>query len=93
MSQTKKPPTVALPEVRLVLDPDGDPPQPEAVDIPGACRIGGWGRSYTYEKIASGELVGVKAGRRTLVLVSSIRAHLAALPRVAPAKRAAGGGR
>jgi hypothetical protein len=49
-------------------------------DIPTACKLSGISRSYLYLVLARGEVVSVKAGRRRLVLVDSLRAWLQSLP-------------
>lgn len=51
-----------------------------SVDIPDACRISGLSRSFIYEAMARGEIRSVKAGRRRLVLVESLRTYLEGLP-------------
>ena len=55
--------------------------EPIAVDIPEAERISGLGRSGIYEGMNSGEIDGVKNGRRTLIILESLRRYVASLPR------------
>lgn len=52
-----------------------------AVLIPEAERISGLSRTKIYKELAAGHLEAVKHGNRTLILVESIRARLASLPR------------
>jgi excisionase family DNA binding protein len=47
--------------------------EPLSVDIPGACRMTGLGRSKIYELLGSGELQGLKIGRRRIITVQAIR--------------------
>jgi excisionase family DNA binding protein len=53
---------------------------PISVDIPTACRMSGISRSFLYEVLAAGQVRSVRAGRRRLVLVDSLRAWLQSLP-------------
>jgi hypothetical protein len=53
---------------------------PLAVPIPEAVRLSGLSRSELYRRLASGHVRAVKSGARTLILVDSLRAHLASLP-------------
>lgn len=48
--------------------------------IPDACRVSGLSRSEIYRRLATGEILAVKSGSRTLVLMDSLRAYLASLP-------------
>ncbi len=41
-------------------------------------------RSYGYKKLRTGELKGKKVGKRTHLVMSSVRAHKAALPDYVP---------
>lgn len=50
------------------------------ISIPEACRRASVGRSFLYERLASGEIRSVKAGRRRLVDVVSLTQWTAALP-------------
>ena len=47
-----------------------------AVPIPEACRISGIGRSKLYEMIKTGDVRIAKVGRRSLVLIESLKALL-----------------
>ncbi len=40
----------------------------------------GWTRATVYKKLAAGDIVAVKDGKRTLIVTSSIVAHLRTLP-------------
>ena len=51
-----------------------------AAPIPDACRISGLSRSEIYRRLAAGDIRAVKSGSRTLILMDSLRAHLASLP-------------
>ena len=51
-----------------------------AAPIPDACRISGLSRSEIYRRLAAGDIRAVKSGSRTLILLDSLRAHLASLP-------------
>jgi hypothetical protein len=51
-----------------------------AAAIPDACRISGLSRSEIYRRLAAGDIQAIKSGSRTLVLMDSLRAHLASLP-------------
>ena len=55
-------------------------PDPLAVSIPDAGRMIGVSRTEVYRLLGAGRIAAVKQGVRTLVLVDSLRAHLAALP-------------
>ncbi len=55
-------------------------PEPFAAPIPEACRLSGLSRSEIYRRLASGDIRAVKSGSRTLVLLESLRAHVAGLP-------------
>ena len=52
---------------------------PISVDIPTACRMSGLSRSFLYEVLAAGHVRSVRAGRRRLVLVDSLRLWLQSL--------------
>jgi excisionase family DNA binding protein len=45
-----------------------------------ASRITGLSRSEIYRRLATGEIRAVKCGTRTLILMDSLRAHIADLP-------------
>lgn len=51
-----------------------------AAPIPDACRISGLSRSEIYRRLAAGDIRAVKSGSRTLILMDSLRVHLASLP-------------
>ena len=51
-----------------------------AAPIPDACCISGLSRSEIYRRLAAGDIRAVKSGSRTLILMDSLRAHLASLP-------------
>lgn len=55
-------------------------PDPIAVTIPVACQMTALGRSKLYQELSAGRLKACKAGKRTLVLVESIRNYVASLP-------------
>jgi excisionase family DNA binding protein len=48
--------------------------------IAEASRISGLSRSEIYRRLATGNIRAVKSGNRTLILMDSLRAHLASLP-------------
>ena len=54
--------------------------EPLAAPIPDACCISGLSRSEIYRRLAAGDIQAVKSGSRTLIIVDSLRAHLARLP-------------
>lgn len=54
--------------------------EPIAAAIPRACHISGLSRSEIYRRLAAGDIRAVKSGSRTLILMDSLRAHLASLP-------------
>jgi hypothetical protein len=51
-----------------------------ATPISDACRISGLSRSEIYRRLAAGDIHAIKSGSRTLVVMESLRAHLASLP-------------
>ena len=55
-----------------------------ATSIKNTCRLIGGGRSTIYKHLNSGNLEAVKDGKKTLVLVASIRNFLASLPKYKP---------
>ncbi|MGA1858803.1 helix-turn-helix domain-containing protein [Azospirillum sp. 11R-A] len=55
---------------------------PIAVDIPEACKMSSLGRDTIYKLIKERKIVGKKSGRRTLVVVDSLRDYIAGLPGV-----------
>lgn len=50
------------------------------VSIPEAARLCGLSRSGLYERLADGSIRAVKAGRKTLVDVASLKSFVASLP-------------
>jgi excisionase family DNA binding protein len=57
---------------------------PLALGILDAARAAGVGRSTIYENINAGHLKARKAGRRTLIFMSDLRAWLDTFPPVKP---------
>ncbi|HSP45790.1 MAG TPA: helix-turn-helix domain-containing protein [Chthoniobacterales bacterium] len=55
-----------------------------AYSIYDVTKLTGVGRSFVYEQIKAGRLVVKKAGRRTLVFDTDLKAWLASLPGKAP---------
>ena len=53
---------------------------PIARPINDIVRMTGISRSELYRRLAAGDIRAVKSGRTTLVLMDSVRAHLASLP-------------
>ena len=53
-----------------------------AVSIEEAAEASGLGRSKLYEEIRDGRLIARKAGRRTLILMTDLKAWLTAFPAV-----------
>ncbi len=53
---------------------------PISVTIIEACKLSGISRSYLYQVMARGDVRSIKAGRRRLVLVASLRTWLQSLP-------------
>ncbi len=53
---------------------------PLAYTVPDAVKASGLARSRLYEELRAGRIEGRKAGRRTLILASSLAAFVAALP-------------
>jgi hypothetical protein len=51
-----------------------------AAGIPDACRMSGLSRSEIYRRLATGDIRAIKSGTRTLILIDSLRSHLASLP-------------
>jgi len=56
-------------------------PEPLAYTVGNAVKVSGLARSRLYEEMRAGRIEARKAGRRTLILASSLAAFLAALPR------------
>jgi hypothetical protein len=65
---------------RRALKGGASPIEPFATSIPDACRISGLSRSEIYRRLGAGDIRAVKSGSRTLILLESLRAHLARLP-------------
>jgi hypothetical protein len=53
---------------------------PAGFTIEGAVAFSGYTRSRIYEEIAAGRLEARKAGRQTIILGDSLRAHIRGLP-------------
>ena len=66
--------------MRNMIPPQRPGPDPLAVPIPTAVILSGLSRSELYRRLGAGEVRAVKAGKRTLILMDSLRALLAALP-------------
>jgi hypothetical protein len=66
--------------MRQLKTDDSEDRLPIAYTIPEAIRVSGIGRSRLYELIAAGNVDARKLGGRTLVLASSLRSFIAALP-------------
>ena len=62
------------------LKSNGQPIEPITAPIPEASRISGLSRSEIYRRLAAGDIRAVKSGTRTLILMDSLRTHLASLP-------------
>lgn len=54
--------------------------KPIAVTVPEAVRASGLSRSRLYEALRRGDLLALKAGRRTLIPFADLEAYLASLP-------------
>lgn len=54
--------------------------KPLAVTVPKAVTLIGCSRSALYEAMKRGDLVALKAGRRTLIPFKELEAYLASLP-------------
>jgi hypothetical protein len=67
-------------EDRRRLKGNGQSIEPIAAPILEAGRISGLSRSEIYRRLAAGDIRAVKSGTRTLILMDSLRAHLASLP-------------
>lgn len=67
-------------EDRHALKGSGTTIERLAVAIPEATIISGLSRSEIYRRLAAGDIRAVKAGARTLILMDSLKAHLASLP-------------
>jgi hypothetical protein len=69
-----------MPTPEKFIIPDSDI-APLAVTIENAAKLTGESRSQVYNRMGRGEYTAIKAGRRTLILYESIKAHIAGLPR------------
>lgn len=69
---------------RVALHEAHDPPAAPvlAVSVSEAVRVSGVGRTSIYEAIGDGRVEAVKCGSKTLVLMESLRAFIASLPRI-----------
>ncbi len=67
-------------EDRRRLKGSGQSTEPLAAPINEASRISGLSRSEIYRRLQAGDIMAVKSGSRTLILMDSLRAHLASLP-------------
>jgi hypothetical protein len=54
--------------------------EPIALTVPAAVHFSGLSRSEVYRQLAAGNICAVKSGKRTLILVESIRNYFARLP-------------
>ena len=68
---------------------------PISCDIPTACKLSGLSRSTIYEVLGRGDVISIRAGRRRLVLVDSLRLWLQSLPKngLSATKHSSGAGR
>jgi excisionase family DNA binding protein len=57
---------------------------PIALTIAEACAAARVGRTRLYDSLRSGELVGRKHGKRTLILSEDLHCWLKALPKIEP---------
>ncbi len=65
----------------MLYDARGHEIEPLAVGISEAGRLIGIGRSSLYRELCAGRLQAIKAGKRTLLTMASLRAWLASLPK------------
>lgn len=70
-----------LKTVRLADDFDAPPAEVIGLGIEDALRISGYTRSFLFDEMAAGRIEAPKAGRRTIVLLTSLREHMTTLPR------------
>lgn len=61
---------------------------PIAYTIPDAVKASGLARTRIYALIGSGELIALKAGRRTLIRADSLKAYIDSLSLINAAKAA-----
>ena len=76
-----------LPLVRVHAEWDSSPPPIMAVTINDASRISALSRTTIYSAISDGDLIAVKAGQRTLVLMDSLRAYITGLEQLCAYRR------
>jgi hypothetical protein len=67
-------------EDRRRLRGSGTTIDPITAPIAEAVRISGMSRSEIYRRLAAGDIVAVKNGSRTLIVMASVRDYLARLP-------------
>jgi hypothetical protein len=72
------------PEAAATNDDGVPPPQPVALTVLNAERYSGLSKSSLYELLARGDIAGVRAGRRTLILTDSLRQHIERQPPYRP---------
>lgn len=60
---------------------DDENSRPAARTIEATCSHYGWTRTFVYARLAAGDLVAIKAGRRTTVTTASADHLFASLPR------------
>ncbi len=53
---------------------------PLAITLSEAMRLSGLSRSELYRRMGNGQIHAVKAGVRTLIVMTSLKAHIASLP-------------
>ncbi len=58
--------------------------------VPEAASMIGRGETFIWGAIAEGKIEAVKSGKRTLVVVDSLRAYAASLPRVRAVREMSG---
>jgi excisionase family DNA binding protein len=54
--------------------------EPITATIPTVSEMTGWSRSEVYRRLTAGDIRAVKSGNRTLIVVESVRQHVASLP-------------
>jgi hypothetical protein len=67
-------------EDRRSLRGSGNVIDPITAPIAEAVRISGLSRSEIYRRLTAGDIVAVKNGSRTLIVMASVRDYLARLP-------------
>ena len=67
-------------EDRRRLKGSGTAIEPLTLPIQAACQASGLSRSEIYRRLAAHDIRAVKSGSRTLILMDSLREHLASLP-------------